>query len=236
MNPDQIHSTPNATQPDSKRRKRDSATDTTDLTTQEVEVSVLTNINKKLDMLITIHEELNDIRNSLELAHSQIAILQISNQELRTSVTSLTQQMEYVTAENKVMKETILDIQTRSMRDNLIFSGIPEPKDPVKTPDNPELLIKDFMLTQLKLPKDTVNLITFHRVHRLGKQQKDKPRPIIAKFEHYKQKEMVKNKGKELKGTNYGMNDHFPREINERRKILYPILKENRKKKTSAQL
>ena len=39
---------------------------------------------------------------------------------------------------------------------------------------------------------------------------------------------MVKSKGKELNGTTLGMNDQFPREINERRKALYPIMKENR--------
>ena len=39
---------------------------------------------------------------------------------------------------------------------------------------------------------------------------------------------MVKSKGKELKGTKLGMNDQFPREINERHKALYPIVKENR--------
>lgn len=74
MNSDQTHSTQNAINPDSKRRKINSATDTTDLPTQEVEVSLLTNINKKVDLLITMHEELNNIRNSFELAHSQTPI------------------------------------------------------------------------------------------------------------------------------------------------------------------
>ena len=41
--------------------------------------------------------------------------------------------METTTKENKIIKETILDLQARSMRDNLIFSGIPE-----NSPDNPE--------------------------------------------------------------------------------------------------
>lgn len=97
MNPDQ-----GANQPDPKRRKRDSATDTNDLQTQEVEVSVLAIINKKLDMLVTIHEELNDMH--LEFAHNQIETLHQSNQELQTSVTSLPQQMQNITAENKQMK------------------------------------------------------------------------------------------------------------------------------------
>lgn len=50
------------------------------------------------------------------------------------------------------MKENILDIQTRSMYGNLIFSSIFE---------NSKTLTKD-MKTQLKLPLDTIHHITCH--------------------------------------------------------------------------
>lgn len=129
------------------------------------------------------------------------------------------------------MKGTLLDIQSRSMRDNLIFSGIPE-----NYSDNSESTIKHFICNELKLPVDTVNKITFHCVHCLGKSLKDRPRLIIAKFEHYKQKKLVKSKGRELKGTVFGINDHFPREIMERRKILYPDLKLHRQAGSRASL
>ena len=115
-------------------------------------------------MLVTIHKELNNMGNSLEYAQNQIKTLQQSNQELQTSVTSL-QQMQNVSAENKLMRETILHIQTHSMCDNLIFSRIPESKDSVKLSHNPELIMQNFMLSQLKLPDDVVQNITFHRVH-----------------------------------------------------------------------
>jgi hypothetical protein len=39
---------------------------------------------------------------------------------------------------------------------------------------------------------------------------------------------MAKNMGRELRNTDFGMNDHFPTEINERRKKIYPIMKEKR--------
>lgn len=213
-----------------KRKKKDSSTDTNDLQTTKTEVCLLASINKKPDLLVSLHEDINDICNSLEFAHN-ITSLQNTNQDLHTSFKSFTDQMQAVTKENKLMKETILDLQTRSMRDNLIFSGIQE-----KSPDNPESLIKNFMTTHLRLPPDTVQNITFHRVHRLGKQSDNRPRPIIAKFEHFQQKELVKSKGKELKGTTFRLNDQYPREINERRKILYPILKENRKNNKRASL
>lgn len=205
------------------KRKKTSSTDTSDLPTAEVEVSVLTSINKKLDLLVTLHSEIKELRASLEFAHNHIEKLEQANTSLQTTVKDLGEKMNSVIKDNKNMKETILDLQTRSMRDNIIFTGIPE-----KQGENPEELVKDFMKTQLKLPNETVNEISFVRVHRLGR-RKDKPsRPIVAKLEHYNHKQIIKSRGRELKGTNYGVNDQFPREINERRKVLYPIMKQQR--------
>ena len=86
------------------------------------------------------------------------------------------------------------------------------------------------MQSALKLPIEPVNKVAFHRVHRLGaRSDKTKgPQPIIAKFEHYLQKELIKSRGRELKGTKFGLNDQFPREINERRKRLYPVQRQQR--------
>ncbi len=49
-----------------------------------------------------------------------------------------------------------------------------------------------------------------------------RPRPIVAKFGYFKQKEQVKSRGRELKGTDFGVNDQFPKEILERRKNSVP--------------
>ena len=86
------------------------------------------------------------------------------------------------------------------------------------------------MVSALKMSPEAVRNITFHRVHRLGHRRGNQARPIVSKFEHFNQKDAVKRRGRELKGTNYGMNDQFPREINQRRKVLLPVLKEHRQK------
>ena len=46
----------------------------------------------------------------------------------------------------------------------------------------------------------------------------NRPQAIIACFDKFKQKEMTKNMGREFRNTDFGMNDHFPTEINKRRK------------------
>lgn len=97
------------------------------------------------------------------------------------------------------------------MHDNLIFTGITE-----QPQDNPEQAIKDFMQSSLKLTQDTKQNITFHRVHHIGPQNTSETTPTVAKYEHFKQKELVKSRGMEVKGTNYGMNEQYPQEIQER--------------------
>lgn len=73
------------------------------------------------------------------------------------NVKTLSTQVTHLSDENKSMKATLLDLQCHSMRDNLIFSGIPE-----QNPDKPEEVLKEFMETSLKLSKETVEQITFN--------------------------------------------------------------------------
>nr|XP_061817129.1 uncharacterized protein LOC133606803 [Nerophis lumbriciformis] len=182
----------------------------------------LTCLDGRLALVEVLHKEFQAIRESLEFGQQQVISLTKENAALRESVKSLTDGVTQLTRESRSMKETMLDLQARSMRDNLVFAGIPE-----KTEEDPEETIKSFMEHQLKLPADTIRNITFHRVHRLGakKPENRRPRPIVAKFEHFKQKEWVRNQGRELKGSNFSINDQFPKEILDRRRHLFPLRK-----------
>nr|XP_061779338.1 zinc finger protein 37 homolog [Nerophis lumbriciformis] len=137
-------------------------------------------------------------------------------------MTDMQRSTDFLTANNRRIKDTLLDVQCRDMRDNIIFLGIRESNaDPEKT-------VREFMSDKLKLSPEVVRDITFPRVHRMGRPVDNKVCPIIARFERFKHKELVKSRGKELKGTSLWLNDHFPAEINDRRKKLSPIMRENR--------
>ena len=74
----------------------------------------------------------------------------------------------------------------------------------------------------------------FDRVHRLGRHDPSKkyPRPIIAKFEQYNDKEYVRQAAPDaLINTGYGVREQYPYEIEEKRKMLYPIAKKARQDK-----
>ena len=72
--------------------------------------------------------------------------------------------------------------------------------------------------------------MVFDRVHRLGRprdNQKSNPRPIVAKFERYKDRELIRIAGKDLneKKNGFSIREQFPPEIEAKRKLLYPVMR-----------
>lgn len=116
---------------------------------------MLTSLDARLALVEVQHKEFQVLRESLEFSQQQVASLTAQNQSLKDNVKKLTEGMTQLSGENKRIKESILDIQARSMQDILVFSGIPKEAE-------------DFIQHQLKHPSDTVKDISFHRNHRLG--------------------------------------------------------------------
>ncbi|XP_052820016.1 uncharacterized protein LOC128245831 [Mya arenaria] len=67
------------------------------------------------------------------------------------------------------------------------------------------------------------------RAHRIGPYQGDKTRPIVAKFSDFPDREKVRRAAKELKGTQYGISEQFPKQVVEQRRKLVPIMLQARK-------
>lgn len=120
--------------------------------------------------------------------------------------------------QNYEQQSSIYDLESRSVRDNLIFSGI------VETPDENWGSPKPFS------GKTTMNIddyITFERIHRMGEtnELKTKPRNIVPKFSFFKTTFVRSRAPHKLQNTNIKVNEQFPPEIEERRKRLYLVLR-----------
>ncbi|KAK3084896.1 hypothetical protein FSP39_020969 [Pinctada imbricata] len=120
------------------------------------------------------------------------------------------------------------------MRENLLFFGIPEEEE-----EDCDIVLIDFLTDTMKIRTD----ISFERIHRVGRKhaprdgQRQRPRPIVAKFSFFKDRELVRSQAPwTLKGSNYWVKEQFPVEIEQRRKALYPIMKEERRKKNKVKL
>ena len=66
-------------------------------------------------------------------------------------------------------------------------------------------------------------------MHRIGKSVRGKPRPILARFLRYQDRETVLRAGFGLKDTEYMILQDFPQEIIERKRKQMPKLKEAKK-------
>jgi hypothetical protein len=107
------------------------------------------------------------------------------------------------------------------MRDNLLFFNIPE-----NDKENTTELIHELLESKMEI-KEARGNVKIDRSHRIGRKREDqrKPRPIVVKFNFHQDREYVRLNAKKLKGTNIGVSEQFPEEIERIRKTLYPELK-----------
>ncbi|KAL3976473.1 glucuronokinase [Sarotherodon galilaeus] len=118
----------------------------------------LSSFDARLSLVEILHREFKSLRESLEFSQQQVETLAAENATLRESVKSLTDNVTQLNTENKKIKESVIDLQACSMRDNLVFSGIPE-----SAGEDAEATVKSFIKIHLKLPEDTVKNIAFDR-------------------------------------------------------------------------
>lgn len=131
--------------------------------------------------------------------------------------------------ENYELNEKFLEIQTHSMKYNLIFGGIKSEG----AIENTENVVNKFLVNELSIPKAEVSEFKFQNVHRLGERRDGKERSIIARFTRYSDHERVRSKAAEkLKAKpQFSVYQQYPREIYERRRNLIPKMKELKRQK-----
>ncbi|XP_069134234.1 uncharacterized protein [Argopecten irradians] len=115
------------------------------------------------------------------------------------------------------------------MKYNLIFSGIVEsPWDANGHGEDSGKVVKTFIRDKLEM--EDADDIQMANVHRIGKRDRSTgatPRPIIVKFVFFKDLTKVKMSTRKL--ASFWVNEQFPKEIEEKRKDLYPEAKNARK-------
>ena len=81
---------------------------------------------------------------------------------------------------NHELREEIHRLQTRSMKDNLLFSGLPETPSPDGHEDvqQTEIIISDFIKNKLQINEN----IPLQVAHRFKRGRDGRPRSIVAKF------------------------------------------------------
>ena len=196
----------------------------------------------KLDMLEEGSKKVTELQTSIKFAHGEIEDIKKENVELKKQVKNMSSKVDQLNDEKERVTAKIIDLQARSMRVNLLFFGIREEEK-----EDYEHLLKASLYQRLKI---NAQEIQFARVHRIERKTRDKIRPIVAKFERYKEREMVrdaffaqlnniKNKNEEngkQERVQTGIAEQFPAEIQQKRKALIPKMKEAKNEREKVKL
>ena len=93
-------------------------------------------------------------------------------------------------------------------------------------PENTKEVVYKFMEEEMKISNPR-NSIEFQRIHRVGKPKHDGPRPIIARFLRYADREMVLHQArKTLKNKDSSVFEDIPKELYKLRKSQSKKFKE----------
>lgn len=167
-----------------------------------------------IDTRLAKHEEMMaEINGKLRATEGQITTLkeQLSDQEntIRT-----------IAKEVKQLHDKGVDSENRSRRNNLVFFGVSDSES--ETWEQSELLLKNICKENLNLELQSVE-----RVHRIGRYNVSKNRPIIVNFASYKEKSRVLSEAKKFKGTTYSVEQDYAPETRHIRKRLWEYVKTN---------
>ena len=147
----------------------------------------------------------------------------------KKQITSLTQRVQVLEAENKNLTDQIVNLENYSRKTNLIFKGIPEkgPSEDIKQ------LIINFMENNLEI--ENAKSISLSEVHRLGKpphllpKAQHRPRDVLVKFVSLSDRNNIWSKRMSLKNTKYFLSEDYPAIVQQRRRILMPYLNQAKK-------
>ena len=132
-------------------------------------------------------------------------------------IETMSRSLEAVRRERGEMREKVTDLQWRSMKTNLVFTGLGKESNDEDTEDK----LRIFLFNELGIDEP----IQFGNVHRFGRHITGRNRPIVARFLHNKDRTMVKDRAFMLRDTPYGIHEQLPQAMEDRRKELYPVMR-----------
>ena len=182
-------------------------------------LNLMQTLSKTVEMMQT---EVNSMRSDLTVQGEEMKILKEENQSLKYRQSISESRIQRLEKTVSKQKEELIDLKSRSMRDNVVFYQIPEDND--ERPQKTQELLYDFLEKEMNIA-DARESIKFDRVHRMGAKKQNQPRPIVAKCNPYSGKEKIMSSRSTLDDKVFGVSEQFPPEVDEKRRELKRIIK-----------
>jgi len=205
-----------------RRRSKSSQTDVDEDMSQSQPCcchEMLETINEKLDLALAAAHEIEelkekvkdlkeknqDLEKSIQFAHEEIVDLKTEMKNMAYTIDLQSQDVNQIIEDLKVEKNRGVKLEGHSRRNNLRFYNIPESIN--ESYDDAEQTLRRFIDKDLKGDYEFADEVSLERVRRIGSKRSpnSKPRPLIAKFTFFKEKERVRSMARNLKGTPFGI-------------------------------
>ena len=202
--------------------------------------SMVTELKTRLD---NIHTTVVGLSNTKDIFANQIRTLQFDTQTQEDAMQ--TQKAELKQCQDKIdilssvsirqeseiaaLKKRVIKAEQKSMKPNLVISGIKEQEGEDCVAKVQELFGQELQIRET---------IPIKVAHRLGKKNPNKPnqvRPIVAKLKKPDEKAKIFPQLKLLKGSKKYVNDQLPEEVDEERRRERQIVAANKKLPVSQQ-
>ena len=202
------HVEPNAKHGEGRKRLREGGSQTDDyLEHVEPKLSTLHRLdimNTKLDELLAacieiktlkteisgLRGELKSLKDSLDFANQEMETLQAGFAKTSATVEENTENIESFDEDIETLKRRNIKLEAYTRRENVRIFNVKE-----EVEEYTEVVVRNLLLTKLKIPLGKVKNIRFQRVHRIPTETRNqkppnRPRPVIARFSHYQAKEI----------------------------------------------
>ena len=193
--------------------------------------------NSALDIVVKqLNDQINKLENrvvdlttSLEFTQKEVDDLKSQakdyakeRNETMARINHLHEEVEASNKKNKELEDRINHQEDYSRRKNIRISGMEE-MGGNETWEQTAAAVKTLLEDKMQLSD-----LVLERAHRVGLRREGKPRPIVARFLRYADRDAVMRNGKKLKGTNIFVNEDLCAASQAIKSSQFPLLKQAR--------
>lgn len=190
--------------------------------------NIETDVKELRSRIDTVETGTQYLSNSVEGLTRDQTTMQRNVDSVYGEIAHMRRENEAIGACNVKIQSDLCDLQSRSMRNNLLFYGFDEEQFNADHYVHEDCSSKILHFCEEKLHiHNAKEKIIIDRAHRVGKRG-NKARPIVVRFPLFKHREEIRFSSRALKGSQFGISEQFPKEIQEKRKVLIPIMKRAR--------
>ena len=131
-----------------------------------------------------------DQKNNIEQRKMKVEQIEDRVKILESNLSNSSLDDEYYDHESRLedLENKHEYLENMSRRNNIKILGLPEDKNSEKSWEDTEQIVKETINKELEISSEEIQI---ERAHRMGKPHDGRPRPVVARFCSWKQKEAI---------------------------------------------